>query len=270
MILEQNFAQVSYYISPDLYYKMSFSSENDLGLSGFETREPKIQNNLFSFDNVNYTVKMPYRLGFSLGVKFKNRNEITLGFHADGVSSISKFSFISYSPLDSVYRPFIDKSGLRTIQNRVFIAYKYYLTKKDNKTNLCIIPTLGMAYRPGNYGIVSTGSFGGSGMLTPNKTYELSYTGYTTGFNKALLFGIGIGSDIYSHKKYLFSLYLQYSYSRRSLGKEVNRMSIEDLNTGKIDKYEFSVFNRASGLYLTLSRKLFVYPRRNKDKNKSS
>lgn len=269
MMLGLSNAQVSFFISPDLYTKMSFNSEDPSLFDSWSTKSPVIPNDLFTYENTNYSLYNPFKLGLSIGTKFKNKNELILGIHSDGVSSKSKVMFFSYQPFLDAYTTGINIRKTTTVQTRVFIAYKYYIKKSSNKTSFALLPSIGLAYRSGK-SFQNVGSFGSEGILTKSGiVFTRKSTSYTNALDKAFLLGIGISSDIFLKSKYFCSLTFQYSHTKKSLYFQETRMKVTNTITNESDLYIFTVMNRASGLYLTLSRKIQVYPKKKKTHNKT-
>jgi len=249
---------------------MSFNSEDPSLFNRWGTKSPAIPNDLFTFENTNYSFEDPFKLGVSIGVKFKNKNELILGAHYDGVSSKSKIMFWSYQSIVNNYTTGIIIDGSTGYQSRFFLAYKYYVKNKDGKTSLALLPSIGIVRRTGGRIIENVGTFGYSGVLTKDGlVFESTSSSYTNGIDKAFVLGFGISSDFYIKSKYFCSLSLQYSHTKKSLYFEETRMNIINKSTNQSDLYVFKVMNRASGLYLTLSRKIRIYPK-NKTKIKSS
>lgn len=264
-------AQVSFFVSPDLYLKMSFNSNS---LFHWDTKTIRVSE-YFTYENQNYSLVNPIKLGGSMGVKIKNKHEITFGLHTDGVSDKTYLRFPSYQqPPGHIGE--ISKGEIMhkftNNQTRFFLNYKYAFIYKPNKFSLSIMPSFGLATRPGAKGSNSIENIGSNDMLTQggllNKEgvrYNHSITTYDSPTsNKVFVYGIGLNSDFYSKDKYLFSVSLQFSHARTYLSSAITKMEIVDPNTNDSNRYSFESYQRTSGLYLGFSRKILLFSKNNK------
>jgi len=259
-------SQVSFFVSPDLYMKMSFNSN---AFSDWDSKTVKVSNR-FTYENKSYVLSNPFRIGISLGMRFKKKNEIILGYYEYEVSEKNRLRFPTYSVEFNEITPNKTRSRSVSDQKRLFILFNYILVKNENKTTLSIMPSLSFMKRAGPRYTERGGVFSSSALL-PN-SYRLEYTNSDFTMSKyALAYGIGIGSDLYLRGKYLFSTSLQFSYSRNYLSLDQTRVKLINLNTQEETNYIFDSYNWASGLYLTFTKKIKLFPRKKKkNKNKNS
>lgn len=249
-------SQVSIFISPELYGKMSLNSNR------FSYFEPKVSqvSNLFQYENSSYTLYKPFRVGASVGIKFINNSEIITGLHFDGVSSKQKLRFATYIPEINTVIPNNTFSKSVSNQYRVYFSYNFFFIQKPNKTSLALSPIISLVWRSGPKEIASVGNFSSSSLLPDDIQLEYSNSSFTSYSKYAIQYGLGVSSNIYLSTKYLFSLSLQYSYSGSYLGVEQSKVKIINMNNNSFTNYEFQSYNRASGLYLKISKKIQIIP----------
>ena len=247
---------------------MSFNSTNPFS---WDDKTTKLSD-LFTYEQSSYCLYKPFRIGGTFGVKLNERHAFEIGVHEDGVSSKERIRFASYQPAVGVVSPVYILNTTKTVQNNWFLNYKYALFTKPKKTNLYIVPSIGIAIRKGGKSQENVGSFGISGILRDsNLVFEQSNTSYTSYSNRAFLFGLGVYSDLYFKDNYWFSVSLQYSHTNSYLYFTNTRMKIIDQNTNESTEYYYSLYHRASGLYFGISRKIQIIPWKSKSKkNKSS
>lgn len=248
-------SQVSFFVSPDLNLKMSFNSNK---YSEWDSKTTQVSN-LFTYDNESYSLRNPFRLGISLGVKFKNENEIILGAHFDGVSSKQTLRFSTYEPQINTIIPNSSYSKSVSQQNRLFLSYKYVISKNINKSTIYILPSISLLWRAGSSKVESGGSFSSNALLQSNYSLNYSYTDFTIS-KYALAYGIGIGSDLFNNNNYLFSINLSYSHSSKYLYIDQTKVKLTNLSNNESINFEFQSYNRASGLYLMFSKKIQIIP----------
>jgi hypothetical protein len=188
---------------------------------------------------------------------------IETGIAQEGASSGFNFYFKSGS--QSV---FIDDSGYSidgTAGIKVPLFFHYNIIsadslKKNRKWHCSLNLLLGISqYRqPGSIGVYS--GLGRDSILVAPDTY-MSYTIEGRFFgNKALLYTIGLSSDIKYKKHNICTLTLYYEYGRNR-GKYSSILSGQTLNiliekSSSQIQYNQEVFSRASGFMLQLSRKI--------------
>lgn len=245
------------YLSVDSYAKMSFNSTNSFV---WDSKTAQVSD-LFSYEHSSYCVNQPLRLGASIGYQVNSRHAIEIGIHADGVSSKTRLRFASYQPLVDYTTPIYILNKSKSTQSRIFLNYKYSFFKKPGKTNVSLVPVISIGRRAGPKGQESVGSFGISGILIKDSlVYSESSEGYTSYSKYAFQFGLGLSSDVYIKSKYWFSASLFYSHTKTALYFDHTNMSITNLQTGVTTDYVFGLTNRASGLYVGVSRKFQLIP----------
>ena len=247
-------AQVSLYISPEFYTKMSF---NSIDYSDWVTLD-LVKTDNFIFKGGGYDVSAPFNLGISIGMRLNKKNELQIGIHSDGVSRKDEFRYLYFDSISGgIIKPGYVKFTYKTIQSKIYFKYKYYL---NTSNRLYIAPSIGVVYRGGAKGISPGGRLGFSNLIGNNNyTYDIFSRDYTDYRTKIILLGFEIGNDFYNKKNnYLFSLSLLYSHTKKSLYFDVVSITSKNNTTGEQNKYEFTFYNRASGLYLTLSRKISI------------
>jgi len=265
-------SQVSFFTSVDLHTKMSFNSNN---FSYWETNRINFSNE-FLYKNANYTLWDPFRLGASIGVKFKSGNELMSSIQYDGVTSSARIVFLDPdlsvnadpNTIDIVAQGQGMLGRFRSSQYKFSMLYYFSLIHKEKSTTFAVSPIFSLVWRAGPLGVGSAGSVGFSGQLLPNnKIFEYNTTGYTAYGKYALVYGLAVKSDLYRKNKYLFSIGLQFTPSKRYLSFFKTSIKVID-NTNKATNYIFYQYNKASGLYFTVSRRFQIYPwkkRKNKD-----
>lgn len=258
-------SQMSFYVSPDIYTKMSFNSTDPFDWDSKTTQV----SDLFTYEHKSFCLYAPIRYGITFGVRLNNKNSFEMGIHEDGVSSSSRLRFASYQQYVDFVTPVYTLSQARTAQSRIFINYKRKILGNNNKSTLSIVPNLGLAWRSGNLNQESVGSFSTNGILTKSGiVYDLSNKYYTSMNGKyALLFGLGISSELYFKGNYWFSISMNYSHTDSNLYFKETKMKITDSQTGESTTYVFSQYQRASGLYLSVSRKFQLIPWKGKSKS---
>lgn len=267
LILGTSLSQGLFYVSVDGYMKMSFNSTDPFR---WDSKSAQVSN-LFTYEHKSFYMGDPFRIGASLGMKIKPRHFIEIGVHYDGVSSKAGFRFASYQTYVDYYTPSSTQTKSRSQQSRFFLNYRYNLVNKSNKTNLSIFPSIGIVWRGGPKGVGNVGAFGTGGILIKDSlAYHNESTSYTAYNKYALQFGLGLQSDIFIRDKYWFSAHVQYAYSKVYLAYDVENFFINEINSGKITKYEFILHNRASGLYLGISRKFQIVPWKRKSNRKEN
>lgn len=251
-------SQMSFFTSIDLHTKMSFNSNNAVF---WETNKVNLSNE-FIYENKNITLRDPLRLGISLGASFKSGNELMMSLQYDGVSSISRIIFpsadFSTDPNDVVSLSVLTRS--RTQQSKLSVYYYYNFLRKKNKTTFAISPIFGFVWRGGPLGAEPVGSFGGEALLPNNTILQYNNTSYTAFYNRAFVYGLAVKSDLYRKEKYLFSMGLQFTPSKRYVSYV--KTTVKVINTNNQTNYIFYQYNTASALYFTLSRKFQIYPRK--------
>ena len=233
---------------------MSFNSNT---FSYWNSQTVKVSDH-FTYKNKNYALTNPFRAGVSLGIRFKSKNEIIIGYHADGVSAKQTLLFPTYSPQLNTNFPNQSRSKSVSDQQRLFLIYNHMIFKPKNKTTLFVVPSISYMKRAGPSFPEPVGSFGSSALLPENYSIDYSYTGFTRA-KYAIAYGIGIGSDIYIKEKYLCSTSIQFSYSENYLSSDLTKVKITNLNTGEELDYHFESYGWATGLYLTLTKKINIF-----------
>ena len=259
MMFGRNIAQISLYVSPDIHTKMSFNS-----VDPFEWQTLReVKSDGFSFKGSNYDITRPFNLGISLGCVFSNKNEIQIGIHSDGVTQNNKIFFLQKDTIVGEITPGLVTDKSKSFQTRAYIKYKIYV---NSAKRIYISPNFSIVYRGGGKGIGSVGSMGWDNLFDKeNYVYSTTFSSFTTYNNQVIAFGLEIGNDFYRRDKYLFTLSLLYSHSKKSLYSTNVTIESKNLDSGIENKYIFNFYSRASGLYLILSKKLFVYPKKNKN-----
>lgn len=261
-VFGQGIAQIQFYVSPDVYGKMSISSDDPFY---FET---EVYNNspYFNYETTNFSFVFPLNVGISAGLILNKRHEFVFGINSDGSSVKSKFQFETYEPeFDHMPNRFLSKT--KHDYTRCYFNYKYAVIYSEKKTNLSVLIGLGMVQRAGpKFGNEPTGGFTNEAVLDEYGTMIIkSDMGFT--FNKrGWLLNFGISSDLYFKKKYWFSTSLVYTYSPFTPGRERNIVTISNPNTGYHKVWTHNIYLKGSGLYLGISRKFQLIPWKKRNK----
>jgi hypothetical protein len=256
LMFGQSFAQTSIYVRPSILFKGQFSSNSP---TQFGT-SPYNQENSFSYKNKNIVLPKkfsPLLLGFSVGVKLKDRFLFEFSANQDESTSGAEIQFLNYDPVYNNY----SESQVSYYKGRSFGRYclqsSVRLAKKKNNT-FFIDFGAGLAHRSGGLTIEKT-QFDQYSILLDDNYSSMDITSYVVRNNtKSLLLSLGFTDDISFHNKYLFSLSLFYSKSFSFLSTVVSDITV---HKGGINKtYTYHSYSRGSGIYIQISRRLQVFP----------
>lgn len=249
-------SQVSVFIAPELHVKMSINSDESFRFT------TKVFNNspYYDYRTSNVTLRKPINYGLTFGVKIKNKHELTFTINSDGNTVFTEVLLNSFSNTWN-YTPNSTTSTIKSGFNSYWFNYKYEVFKFKNNTTISPIIGVGLTSRAGpNIWGLSLGTMATATTISENGGSLVYSSGSYTGHKRGWLVNIGLSSDIHVKEKYWFSCSLLYSYSRAILDLNVNTIRVNIPQENYNNTWEHTILPRGSGIYLSVSRKIQLFP----------
>ena len=248
----QLIAQMSFHISPDLYFRTSFNSNS---LSSWENKN--IQKfDYFSIQQDEISFSEPWRFGARIGIKLNPYHTVQLGGHWNGVSSRTELFFRYYQKYIDTHTNETELHSAVTAQGRWFINYMYWFNRKSKRTQLKAVFSISLDKRAGPaVAGLGVGSFGGEGQIDKKGIfYQSSSSNFTTKYTTALGVGLGLEADLRTKTNYLFTLGVLYSHSPTPLYYNEFKMTIIDKPNHISTSYLFKQYYITSSFLFYISR----------------
>lgn len=245
-------AQMSFHLSPDLYFRTSFNSSS---LASLENKNIQDFDN-FSIQQDELSFYSPWRLGARLGVKFNPFHTLQIGGHWNGVSSKTELFFRYYQKYIDKHTNESELHGTVTAQGRWFVNYMYWLNRNSKNIQLKAVFSISVDKRAGPpIAGLGVGSFGGEGQIDKKGVfYESSSSGYTTKHTTSLGIGLGLEADFNTKTNYSFTLGVLYSHAPTPLYYNVVKMKIIDMANNTSTSYSFKQNYISSSLLFYISK----------------
>jgi len=266
-------SQVSFYVRPVIFNKTN--KAHFWEYVDHKDRRTTRTNEYFTFINhVNYFQFGEINWGFNIGVSWKDKHSVELGYSTDHVAiamgiatntvSVDTSTNVQYGYESSSY---LSLSTDPTYMRKLSASYSFKAWQNKHKTlqlrtiiGLGFLQTIGA--RP-NDPIIQTMYYD-----PPDPTSDLLGDVYmypvldrsiqNKGFS--LYANVGLGLDFVSKKKQrnLFSLEVFYLHSRRYIYTHHFQYRVVDklISTD----YTYSLYSRGSGFYFNISKKIQLYP----------
>lgn len=266
-------AQISFHIKPTIEYKSTIGYPVSTIKGGKKTLF--LDNPYLQHDNYNFYPHLNLQIGLSAGVKLNEQHFFEFVYSQDMAGIGRKMNYYTYLNPESNIHQYIssmDNSYHAIHISRFTLNYQYkFFSTKNDIISLRLNVGLGIFF---NKNVKGNNIPISNSWLSSDENNYVTETAFlklveNTSFSLKRLSGlgqIGLGVDVKTKNKYLFSFDVVYTQGFQSVLSNMTRYVIFDSGIQK--EYYYYTASKGSGFTYQISRRFQLYPcKSKKEKN---